>query len=119
VPQPPELSEPYLDESSRSSARALFEHLEQQVAAAEQLVAATLAQQWSSSERERFPDYPHDLAVDRLRRWVTLFAEEISVVHQLVEAGRPLDDGELRRGVYLASQLIEILQGAQTALTPH
>jgi hypothetical protein len=41
------------------------------------------------------------------------------VVHQLVEAARPLNDGELRRGVYLASQLIEILQGAQTALTPH
>ena len=118
MPQPPELSEPYLDESARSSARALFEHLEQQVAAAEQL-AATPAQQWSSGERERFPDYPHDLAVDRLRRWATLFAEEISVVHQLVEAGRPLNDGELRRGVYLASQLIEIVQGAQTALTPH
>ena len=118
MPQPPELSEPYLDEAARSSARALFEHLEQQVAPAEQL-AATPAQQWSSGERERFPDYSHDLAVDRLRRWVTLFAEEILVVHQLVEAGRPLNDGELRRGVYLASQLIEILQGAQTALTPH
>lgn len=110
---PPELAQPFQDQSERAAARRRLSERDRTLQAVEAL-ARRPASAWTSYERSAFPDSTNgivDPPNQRVSRWVSLFAEELTEVHQVAAASRPLSDLELQEALYLAGRLLSTVTG--------
>ena len=112
-PLPPELARPF--QSGQERATALHRLTERdRVLEAVEALSKKPTFDWTASERAAFPavtngviDPPHQ----RVARWASLFADELSEVHQLVAGRRPISDLELQEALYLAGRLLATVTG--------
>ncbi len=110
---PPELAQPFQDQSERAAARRRLDERDRTLQAV-QALARRPANAWTSHERSAFPGSNHgvvDPPNQRVSRWASLFAEELTEVHQVAAASRPLSDLELREALYLAGRLLSTVTG--------
>lgn len=110
---PPELARPFRGETERAEARHLVIHRDRMLAAIEEL-AAKPTSAWSPTELAAFPSTTNgvtDPPYQRVSRWKTVFAEELTEVHGLVAGSRPLSDIELQETLYLAGRLLATVTG--------
>jgi hypothetical protein len=110
---PPELARPFPNERERERARAKLAHRDRTLRAIE-LLADMPAATWSSSQRAAFPTTTNgvgDPPPQRVGRWASLFAAELTELHRLLAATRPLSDLELHEALYLAGRLLATVSG--------
>ena len=110
---PPELAIPFSSSDERLRAHQQLVDRTAKLVALERL-AGTPVDRWTQDQKHYFqpnlngfPDPP----ADRLRRWTSLFAEELAMIRELVERPAPLSDIELREAVYLAGRLLAPILG--------
>ena len=110
---PPELAQPFQDQIERAAARRRLSERDRTLRAVEAL-ARRPASAWTSHELPAFPDSTNGVADppdQRVSRWASLFAEELTEVHQVAAASRPLSDLELQEALYLAGRLLSTVTG--------
>jgi hypothetical protein len=79
---PPELAQPFQDHSERTAARRRLSERDRTLQAV-QALARRPASAWTSHERSAFPDSTNgvvDPPNQRVGRWASLFAEELTEV---------------------------------------
>lgn len=104
---PPELARPFRSETERGAAQRLLVQRDRILRAIEEL-ANKPASAWSRSELTAFPHVTNgvpDPPPQRVSRWASIFAEELTEVHRLVSRQR-LSDVELQETLYLAGRLL-------------
>jgi hypothetical protein len=105
---PPELTEPFRTDAERVKARVLIVQRNRLLQAIEELSDKPVSE-WTPTELAAFPSTTNgvtDPAYQRVRRWASLFSEELTEVHRLVNGARPLSDIELQETLYLAGRLL-------------
>lgn len=110
---PPELAQPFQDEHERAGARRRLVERDTTLRAIE-ILASKAANDWTSFEDSAFPSITNGVAdppPHRVARWASLFAEELTEVHQIVEGARVLSDLELQEALYLAGRLLATVTG--------
>jgi hypothetical protein len=110
---PPELAQPFQDQHERAGARHRLVERDATLKAIE-VLAHKPARDWTTSEHSAFPVTTNGVADPpprRIARWASLFAEELTEVHQVVEGSRPLSDLELQEALYLAGRLLATVTG--------
>jgi hypothetical protein len=110
---PPELAQPFQDQHKRAEARQRLVERDATLKAIE-ILARKPPVGWTTAEHSAFPATTNGVADPpprRLARWASLFAEEITEVHQLVATARPLSDLELQEALYLAGRLLATVTG--------
>ena len=110
---PPELAQPFQDQSERMAARRRLGERDRTLQAVKAL-ARRPASAWTSHERSALPDSTNgvvDPPDQRVGRWAALFAEELTEVQRVAAASRTLSDLELQEALYLAGRLISTVTG--------
>lgn len=110
---PPELAQTFQNQQDRATARQRLAERDRTLKTIEKL-SRQPASDWTTSERAAFPDTTNgvvDPPHQRVARWASLFAEELTEVHQLVEGPRPLSDLELQEALYLTGRLLATVTG--------
>jgi hypothetical protein len=117
---PPDLGEPYSSEAERAADREALIVYWYAIASLTDL-AEKPASQWTPQEASLFPSSvpggPPEHPEQRLRRWLTLYTDEINVIrdvrNRLVHssAGRMVTDPELRGATWLARQILSTAMG--------
>lgn len=110
---PPDLAVPFSGADERRRAQQQLNDRAAKLLAMESL-AATPQAGWSQEQLDFFPPNLNgipDPPPGRLRRWASLFAEELTMFHELVQRSAPLSDLELREAVYLAGRLLAPVLG--------
>jgi hypothetical protein len=112
-PLPPELAQPFHDQRERAAARHRLAERDRTLHAIEAL-SRRPASAWTSHQRGAFPSSTNGIAEppdQRLGRWASLFAEELTEVHHVAATARPLSDLELQEVLYLAGRLLSTVTG--------
>ena len=110
---PPELAHPLQDQDERAAARHRLSERDSTLQAIEAL-ARRPASAWTSRERAAFPGSTNGVVEppeQRLSRWASLFAEELTEIHRVAAVSRPLSDLELQEALYLAGRLLSTVTG--------
>jgi len=110
---PPELTRPFQNQQERATARQRLAERDRTLKTIETL-AHEPASDWSTSQFAAFPNSTNgviDPPKQRLARWASLFADELTEVHELVAGGRLLSDLELQEALYLAGRLLATVSG--------
>jgi hypothetical protein len=109
---PPDLTQPFPNETERTKARNLLGQRDHALRALEEL-ARKPAAQWSRTELASLPQTTNgvpDPPPARLARWATIFSDELGEVHRTANR-RLLSDIELRQALYLAGRLLATVTG--------
>ena len=110
---PPELAQPFQNQDERAAARHRLADRDRTLKAIEALSRKPIYD-LTTSERSAFPNTTNgvtDPPPQRIARWASLFAEELTEVHQVVATPRPLSDLELQEALYLAGRLLATVTG--------
>lgn len=115
---PPDLGQPYNSEADRARDREALIAYAYGVKSLERL-AQLPKDQWTELQVSLFPRSvpggPAEHPADRLKRWLSLYSDEISIVtdtrNRLVH-GQPVTDPELRGATWLGKVIISTATGA-------
>ncbi len=109
---PPDLTQPFPNETERTEARTLLRQRDHALRALE-VLARKSAAQWSPAELANLPQTTNgvpDPPPARVARWAKIFSDELGEVH-LIASQRLLSDVELRQVLYLAGRLLATVTG--------
>lgn len=108
---PPNFGEPYSSSAERKEALGQLSRRDRALRSIETL-AHKPASQWSLAELTSFPNQvgTSEHPSERVKRWKSLFAEELAEVHRLASTA-PVSDVEVRHGVFLAGRLLMTVTG--------